>query len=178
MSPVRRLFIPLVLALAVSRVGIVRSQASMKLIDPIDSLRNMREISVVVEDIPALEGLLSAETLKAAIERRLRQAGIHVPLPGDKDKKDPVSSFVPYLYANVNVIKAEPGGYVYSLNLQFKRAVEVNNVDRNRNFLFATTWDKGGLGLIPLDEYRSIQQSLDEYVTAFLDDYLAVNPKK
>ena len=51
-------------------------------------------------------------------------------------------------------------------------------MDRNRNFLFATTWDKAGLGLIPLDEYRSIQQSLDEYVTAFLDDYLAVNPRK
>ena len=171
----RRLFIPFMFALVINRPGVAHAQASMKLIEPIDSLRNMREIAVVVEEIPVLENLLSAGTLEAAIERRLRQAGIHVP---PDDKKDPLAAFVPYLYANVNVIKAEPGGYVFSLNLQFKRAVEVNNVDRNRNFLVVTTWEQGGLGLIPLDGYRSIQESLDEYVTAFLDDYLAVNPRK
>jgi hypothetical protein len=171
---VRRLFISFMLALVVSGPPAAHAQAMMKIIEPIDSLRNMHEISVVVEDIPVLEKVLNVQTLKTAIERRLRQAGIEVPAD---DKADPIAAFVPYLYANVNVIKAEPGGYVYSLSLQFKRAVEVNNVDRNRNFLFATTWDKGGLGLIPVNEYRSIQQSLDEYVTAFLADYLAVNPK-
>jgi hypothetical protein len=167
--------IPVAFALVIKSHGPLHAQAMMKLIDPIDSLRNMHEIAVVVEDIPILGKVLNIETLKTAIERRLRQAGIQVPAD---DKTDPIAAFVPYLYANVNVIKAEPGGYVYSLSLQFKRAVEVNNVDRNRNFLFATTWDKGGLGLIPLNEYRSIQQTLDEYVTAFLDDYLAVNPKR
>jgi hypothetical protein len=171
----RRPSIAFVLAFVVHAQGLAHAQASIKLIDPIDSLRNMHEISVVVEDIPVLEKLLDVGTLKASIERRLRQAGITVPVD---DRKDPIAAFVPYLYVNVNVIKAEPSGYVYSLNLQFKRAVEVNNVDRNRNFLFATTWDKAGLGLIPLAEYKSIQQSLDAYVTAFLDDYLTVNPRK
>lgn len=149
----------------------------MRIIDPIDSLKNMREIAVVVEDMPALQGLFAAETLEAAMTRRLRQAGIAVPASDSNKEKDPVSAFVPYLYANINVIKAEPGGYAYSLSLQFKRPVEVHNIDRNRNFLFAATWERAGLALVPLNEYRSIQSALEELMSAFLDDHARANPK-
>jgi hypothetical protein len=162
--------------MAVALARPANGQATMRLIDPIDSLRNMREIGVVVEDMPALQNLLTAEALKGAVERRLRQAGITV--PADDKTKDPVAAFAPYLYVNVNVVKEAQSGFVYSIILQFKRAVEVHNVDSNRNFLFATTWDKGALGIVPLGEYRSIQRSLDEFVTAFLNDYLIANAKK
>jgi len=149
----------------------------MRIIDPIDSLRNMREIAVIAEDMPALQGLLSAESLETAMRRRLQQAGITVPANHSNKEKDPVSAFVPYLYANINAIKAEPSGYAYSISLQFKRPVEVHNIDRNRNFLFAATWERAGLALIPADEYRTIEGALDELLTAFLDDHSRANPK-
>src|SRR5687767_4898097 len=139
--PARRLLTAFALAL-LSHPAPAIAQGAVRIIEPIDSLRNMKTIRVVVEDMPALENVLAAATLESGIIRRLREAGIEVPTG---EKKDPLDAFTPYLYANINAIRTEPSGYVYSISLQFKRAVEVNNVDGNLNFLFAPTWERAGL---------------------------------
>jgi hypothetical protein len=134
----------------------------------------MNTMRVVVEDMPALQNALSVRALESAIARRLRDAGIEVPAGATTD---PVDAFTPYLYINLNAIKTEPTGYVVSINLQFKRAVEVNNIDGNLNFLFSPTWERGGLAIVPFDAAKRIQQSIDELVTAFLEDFRTVNPR-
>jgi hypothetical protein len=165
------------LAAALVAAPLLHGQSNLRIIDPIDSLRNMREIAVVVEDLPVPQGPLTAGTLEAGMKRRLRQAGVDVPADDSTKEKDPVSAFLPYLYANINVITTGPGEYACSLSLQFKRPVEVHNIDRNRNFIFATTWERAGLALVPLDEFRSIQSALDELMSAFLDDHARANLK-
>lgn len=171
----RRLLTALALTVVFTNPESVAGQGAVKVIEPIDSLRNMTTMRVVVEDMPALRNVIKAATLEAAIARRLRETGIEVPAD---EKKDPLDAFTPYLYANINAIRTEPSGYAFSISVQFKRAVEVNNIDGNLNFLFAPTWEKAGLAIIPFSASRGIQQSLDDFVTAFLQDYLAVNPKK
>jgi hypothetical protein len=150
-------------------------QGVIKIIEPADSLRNMTVMRVVVEDMPGLQNVLTAGALETAITRRLRQTGIDVP---ESSRKGPVDSLTPYLYANINAIRMEPAGYVYSISLQFKRAVEVNNIDSNRNFLFAPTWERAGLAIVPLGAARNIQEALDNYVTDFLQDFLDANLRK
>jgi hypothetical protein len=152
--------------------GQLAAQGTIRLIDPIDSLKNMSVMRVVVEDMPALQNVLTSGAIEAAITRRLRQTGIEVP---ESSRKTAVDTLTPYLYVNVNAIKLDPTGYVYSIAVQFKRAVEVNNIDSNRNFLFAPTWERAGLAVVPLGAAKNIQQAIDNYLTEFLNDFLKAN---
>jgi hypothetical protein len=154
---------------------IATTEPTYKLINPTDAIRGLRTIGVVVEDIPELSNILEAQTLRTNIELRLRQAGITVP-----DASDKLSSVYPQIYLNCNVLKLKAGNFVYNISLEFKRLVEVHVADSSdTNLILGSLRSQETIGIVPANEAgQTIREVVNDKVSAFLNAYLAANPKK
>ena len=143
--------------------------------DKRDTLRGLKEISVLVEYLPddvEREGL-NREHLQRDIEVRLRQAGLHVltisevaNLPG-----------APYLYVAVYpIIGPSINVNTYAVALTLKQLVQLSRNPRTE--LFATTWE-GPIHLSSLSDSRvlDIRSRIFDAVGRFIVDYRDVNSK-
>ena len=143
--------------------------------DKRDTLRGLKEISVLVEYLPddvEREGL-NREHLQRDIEVRLRQAGLHVltisevaNLPG-----------APYLYVAVYpIIGPSINVNTYAVALTLKQLVQLSRNPSTE--LFATTWE-GPIHLSSLSDSRvlDIRSRIFDAVGRFIVDYLDVNSK-
>lgn len=143
--------------------------------DKRDTLRGLKEISVLVEYLPddvEREGL-SREHLQRDIEVRLRQAGLHVlsisevaNLPG-----------APYLYVAVYpIIGPSINVNTYAVALTLKQLVQLSRNPSTE--LFATTWE-GPIHLSSLSDSRvlDIRSRILDAVGRFIVDYRDVNSK-
>jgi hypothetical protein len=143
--------------------------------DKRDTLRGLREVSVLVEYLPddvEREGL-SREHLQRDIEVRLRQAGLHVTTLGDIVK----SPGAPYLYVAVYPIAAPSENLnAYASSLTLKQLVQLSRNPITE--FFATTWE-GPVYPSSLSAPRGldIRRSISDAVERFIVDYLAVNQK-
>jgi hypothetical protein len=132
-------------------------------------LRGLKHVRVLVEGLPPdAKGILTKEQLQTDVELRLRKAGIRV----SDDRQSPD------LYLNVGVLKAtEHEWYVYSIRLDFEEAV---TLERDKSiWVIAETWSTpANLGLAGSEVISdAVRQKVGDEVDAFVNDYLAENPK-
>ena len=143
--------------------------------DKRDTLRGLKEISVLVEYLPddvEREGL-NREHLQRDIEVRLRQAGLHVLTISEVAN----SPGAPYLYVAVYPITG-PSITVntYAVALTLKQLVQLSRNPSTE--LFATTWE-GPIHLSSLSDSRvhDIRSRIFDAVGRFIVDYREVNSK-
>jgi hypothetical protein len=143
--------------------------------DKRDTLRGLREVSVLVEYLPddvEREGL-SREHLKRDIEGRLGQAGLRV-LTISEIANSPGA---PYLYVAVYPITTPSVNFnAYAIGLTLKQLVHLSR-DPTTEF-FATTWE-GSAPPSSLSAPRvpDIRARILDAVGRFLIDYQAMNLK-
>jgi hypothetical protein len=143
--------------------------------DKRDTLRGLREVSVLVEYLPDdVERVgLSREHLQRDIEVRLRQAGLHVLTLSDIAK----SPGAPYLYVAVYPIAGPSVNLnAYGSGLTLKQLVQLSRNPTTE--FFATTWEGPTLtSSLSVPSVLDIRRSISDAVERFIIDYLAVNEK-
>lgn len=143
--------------------------------DKRDTLRGLKEISVLVEYLPddvEREGL-NREHLQREIEVRLRQAGLHV-LTITEVANSPGA---PYLYVAVYPITGPSvNSNAYAVALTLKQLVQLSRNPTTE--LFATTWE-GPMQLSSQGDHRvlEIRTRILDAVGRFIIDYRDVNSK-
>jgi hypothetical protein len=143
--------------------------------DKRDTLRGLREISVLVEYLPddvEREGL-SREHLKRDIEVRLGQAGLRV-LTISEIANSPGA---PYLYVAVYPIAAPSANFnAYAIGLTLKQLVHLSRNPTTE--FFATTWEgPAPPSSLSAPRVLDIRARILDAVGRFLIDYQAVNLK-
>ncbi len=127
------------------------------------SLRGIRSMSVVVEEIkPGISGLTD-KAIQTDVELKLRMAGI---------KLDP--EVLPVVYVHVTCI-AVASRFACAIGFDFRRRVTSAENDWQG---YATTWNTGGVLTCGSWCVANIRQSVKDYVDEFLNDYLSVNPRQ
>ena len=143
--------------------------------DKRDTLRGLKEISVLVEYLPddVERAGLNREHLQRDIEVRLRQAGLHVLTISEVAN----SPGAPYLYVAVYPITGPSlNSNAYEVALTLKQLVQLSRNPTTE--LFATTWE-GSAPPSSLSAPRvpDIRARILDAVGRFLIDYQAVNLK-
>jgi hypothetical protein len=143
--------------------------------DKRDTLRGLREVSVLVEYLPddvEREGL-TQEHLKRDIEMRLRQAGLRVLALSEIAN----SSGAPYLYVAVYPITGLSANFnAYAIGLTLKQLVQLSRSPTTE--FFATTWEgPAPLSSLSAPNVLDIRGRISDAVGRFIIDYQAVNPK-
>lgn len=135
-----------------------------------DTLKGHQSIGVLVENLRSeIENSgVTREQLQSDVELALRKAGIKV--------DDGASS---YLYVNINMIRAKTTqgveiGLAYSIELDFKQPATLSV---SKTLAIVTTWTKGTVGVTGRDDSRSVRTGLNDYVSRFINDFLAANQK-
>ena len=143
--------------------------------DKRDTLRGLREVSVLVEYLPddvEREGL-SREQLTRDIEMRLRQAGLRV-LALSEIANSPGA---PYLYVAVYPITGPSVNFnAYAIGLTLKQLVQLSRNPTTE--FFATTWEgPAPPSSLSAPSIFDIRTRISDAVGRFIMDYQAVNPK-
>jgi hypothetical protein len=143
--------------------------------DKRDTLRGLREVSVLVEYLPddvEREGL-SREHLTRDIEGRLRQAGLRV-LTISEIANSPGA---PYLYVAIYPLPGPSANFnVYAIGLTLKQLVHLSRNPTTE--FFATTWEGSALpSSLSAPGILDIRTRISDAVGRFVIDYQAVNPK-
>ncbi len=135
-----------------------------------EPLKGIKGIFVMIENLsPVAKELgITGESLNTEVELKLRLAGIKIPRSEEKD------SAFGILYVNLNIIR-EKSIYVFNINVEFKEIVYIKRINQRRPL---TTWDDSYVGLTQKDSSSFIREKLKRILDTFLNDYLAVNPKK
>jgi hypothetical protein len=141
-----------------------------------DQRDNLKGVAAVVVADPLIQDPLStmipAESLKAAVELRLRQSDVKVLTIGGKQKAQGA------LQVKINNLNVKGGYIVFFVSLELQQAeVPINPADPPR-IERVITWQAGSLAMISPDNLRVVKDQLDDLVTEFLNDWLAANPKK
>lgn len=146
-----------------------------------ESLRGLKGVELVMEVInPEAERKgLTRSQLQTDVELRLRKAGIKV-LTRQERLKTPG---YPFLYVNVSTVKTPEtlggllgGLYGYSISVELREKVILA---RNRSIeTYAATWSKGVVGTVGADKLRSVREGVGDLVDEFINDYLAMNPRR
>ena len=141
-----------------------------------EALKGLKSLLVLVGELKTeieQTGLLTKSIVQTDVELQLRKIGIKV-LTKDEIQKLPLSSGMPCLYINANIIKSKTGYYIYNIVVQLQEYV---TPIRTPSIIVpaVTTWDTSVLGLN--SDLRKIRQTISNEIDIFLNDYLTVNPK-
>jgi hypothetical protein len=165
--PYRRLGLLSSLCLLV--VTVQPTQAEKK-----DSMRGLSGLQVVVEDIDsdAAQNGLRRSDVQTDVELKLRLAGITVLT----EEQNLASAASPFIHVVITTLKSQnrPGLYSYDVSVQLKQWVTL----ANGSHTYAGTWGDGSIGIVGTDKLRTIRDSVKDVVDAFINDWLAVNPKR
>lgn len=142
---------------------------------PLVELPSVSVLVVVIREDTQQKDGLSKDTLKTAVELRLRTLGIKV-ITEEESLKEPGW---PYLYVRVGVMRSN----AYPIYFFTNGVVLKQNVTMDRPpklwITGAITWETSSQGLCPgQDLAKVITENVLEMVDKFANDYLAVNPKK
>ena len=135
------------------------------------ALAGVRTVAVVVETLnpDAAKISLTESDLRTKVEPKLRMAGLRVA---------PAPAGLPVIYVRVSVqagSEATEGLYVCNVELTLYENVEL---PRTRTLVPANLWSDGSLGNVGSNRARGwILELLDQKVDAFLNAWLAANPK-
>ncbi len=137
------------------------------------TLAGLRGVSIVVEDVnpDAEKDGLTAETLHADMQQKLRQAGVAV-LTEDQAARAPGA---PHLYLKLSAMKHGGGFYAYHIQLGVRQNVIL--LRASRGIVFVTTWSATEvLGTVAWANLPSIRDDVKARVDQFIKAYFAVNP--
>ncbi len=170
----RRVSIP-----AVSLMALATTVAGVKLIAADDSLeraslKGLSSIRVEIDGPSAKDAAavgLNSAALQKNIEVKIKKAGLTPLAPGER------AQGMPFLYLSVRVFPADQRGdglLVYSLDLSVIQEVRLSRSPGIR--VPAPTWKvPGTIGTIKIDEARTLQSAIDQYVDNFVTAYHAAN---
>jgi hypothetical protein len=155
------------------------------------SLKGAREFDLVIENVAGAVPVADS-VLKANAERRLNEEGLVVNEEAGE-----------YLYVNLAGIEMKPGGYAWTLRLEFRRVClkfdpildlslqyasrqkrgEPVNVDELMDLLqdrsmivLAATWSTGTIAVSPASACRDhVLRALDDKLDAFITAWYAAN---
>jgi hypothetical protein len=139
------------------------------------TLKGLGGVGVLIERLPGeveAEGL-TRNQLQAAVESRLRNAGIRV-LTREECQRTPGEPYL-YININVNIAKTESETYPYSID-----AVLIQKVSLLRDpelTTYAVTWSTGGVGSISKEILRQLADNVEGITDLFIKAYFAENPK-
>lgn len=157
-----------VLALAPSALGAQESGASANV-----ALRGVAAMMVVADSLPdgAAKAGLFASQLQTDVELRLREAGIAI-LPASSAPGSPV------LFVQASLTPGESGLIAYTAHMTFGEAVRLMRVPTI--LTFGTTWEGPRvLGYASAEHVaEQVRKAVNDQVSAFLNAWLAVNPRK
>ncbi len=135
-------------------------------------LRGLNTVRLVVESLDADAHAcgLNQEQLTAEVERRLRDLGVPIAYESEPPR-------MPYVYVYVNVVRIEPVHlYSYSFFVRLNECVMLRD---GRTICGATTWDKGGLGVVDAATCAAgVRAHVFPKIDLFAKAYLAMNPKQ
>ncbi|HXB55764.1 MAG TPA: hypothetical protein VN461_13330 [Vicinamibacteria bacterium] len=126
-------------------------------------------VRLVVEppDAQAQKAGITAETIRAAVEGRLRQGGI--PLVDDPKGRLSPPGF-PSLHVGVKVEPLKPGGQVYGTTLNLRQAASL--VRKPAIIVNASTWHAGSVGR---GGPQLMLEALGRHCDEFIRDYQGAN---
>jgi hypothetical protein len=133
-------------------------------------LKGHQSIGVIVEELTSEienKGITRAQ-IQADVELALRKAGIKV------DNNSPSAL---YLNASIMRTKTSEGieiGLAYDIQLSFQQPATLSV---NKSIDIVTTWNKGVLATTGRDNFRAIRDDINDYVSQFINDFLAANQK-
>ena len=132
--------------------------------DERDYLVDLREVNVLVEDLPAeVEAAgLSRDGIEAAVEERLRER--RVPIGRSRLAGD--------LYVRIGTHRGTTGLYAYFARVSLQQLV---TIEGNRQRAFVDTWDLESLGMVGAGNLPQVEQVVLQIVDVFIEDYFAVN---
>jgi hypothetical protein len=163
----------LVLLLVVSDAS--AADKKIRLLSRAETLAGEDAMLVVVEEIPSLSKVLTADTIRTETELRLRQSGIQI-LPFVPNN---VASFVvAQVYVNINALPLDRGGFAYAISIELKLPARIRVTDSEEHFALVTAWDTGTMGVTPDQTARRIREVFNDQLSRFLNAYLAANAKK
>jgi len=136
------------------------------------SLKGITKLAVLVEYIfPEIErDVIKRSTIQTEVELKLRMAGIKVIKPLD-------NNFIegnPYIHVYPHILKLDEVHYAFKNSVELKQSVKIF---RNDEFITATTWENGSLGLAAKPQLNVIRDNIKDLVDVFINDYLEMNPK-
>jgi hypothetical protein len=136
-----------------------------------ESLKGHQRIGVVIENLTSeIENKgITRDQLQADVEVALRKSGIRI----DNDSPG-------YLYVNINIISAKTSqgvelGLAYDVQVQFK---QLATLSINKVIAVVTTWESGTTGVVGHGDVGAIRNRINDFVTRFINDFLAANPSK
>jgi hypothetical protein len=138
-----------------------------------ETLRDLTGVEVVVEQIPAdaeRDGL-STSQLKKHVESQLGGAGIRV-LTHEERRTQPGHA---YLYVSVNTVKTR-SIYSYAIEISLNQTVRLTRHPTIATF--APTWSAQVAGTTTAEHLDIIREDVSDFVQAFINDYLAMNPRE
>jgi hypothetical protein len=133
------------------------------------TLKGITAVFVLVESLPdgAKKLGLSDETIQSDVELKLRLAGLRV-VTVQEGLQVPGS---PYLYVNLNVM--DDAGAA-SIEIDFNQDATLERNGQHASGV--TTWHKGMV--VQLPSGQGTREHIKDLTDAFLNDWLAANPKK
>jgi hypothetical protein len=136
-------------------------------------LRGLGDVQVDVDLDDVIKGNLSASTIQTGFELRLRQSGVAVDSRSANDLNLTVTAFI-----DKNNAGRETGLVVYSADLEMKTLVKLVDLDDRSRFTNAPVWRSHRFGIVGRAQLFEVRQTLDDMLSKFLNDYLAVNPPR
>ena len=138
-----------------------------------ETLRDLTGVEVVVEQIPvdAERDGLSTNKLKSYVESQLDGAGIRV-LSHEERRTQPGHA---YLYVSINTVKTK-SIYSYAIEISLNQTVRLTRHPTIATF--APTWSAQVTGTTTPEHLNTIQEDVSDFVQAFINDYLAMNPRE
>ena len=132
--------------------------------DEREYLEDLREVNVLVEDLPPeVEAAgLTRNGIEAAVEDRLRER--RVPIGRSRLAGD--------LYVRIGTHRGSTGLYAYFARVSLQQLV---TIEGNRQRAFVDTWDLESLGLVGEGNLPQVEEVVLQIVDVFIDDYFAVN---
>ena len=144
-----------------------------------EKLKGIEGVYVLIESLPPVtkELGITKELVKTEVELKLRLAGIRI--DSREELLKVATTATTYLYVNLNTISYTVGGVnIYAFNISISLSDKVH-IARNSMYTLAETWRDGILMISTKDNgLRKIREGLKRLLDTFLNDYLAVNPKK
>jgi hypothetical protein len=166
MDPRRAL--PLVLALGLGGRALAQGPSAEETRRaPLAGLTGVRLV-VDALDAEAQKAGLTADSVRAAVDGRLRQAGI--PLVDDPKGRLSPPGFPP-LHVGVKAEPLKGRGHVFGIGLTLQQAASL--VRRPAVIVNASTWHAGGLSRGTPD---TVLEALGRQCDQFISDYQAANP--
>lgn len=136
-----------------------------------DTLRGLPGVEVLVEDVPPElpQSELTLTAVRAAVEQRLRDAGI----PVYPTQAANASAAKAYVYVHLTAVPLPGRSHAVSIELHLRQTVQ--SIATGSNIVNAMTWEHHTLAIATDAEGKALRDLILEMVDDFVADWRAVH---